>query len=109
MSLLPGSIVWVPFPFVDLGVMKSRPAVVVSARGLGPDNGLLWAVMVTGAGKARWPGDIDVDDLELGGLPIPSVVRTAKISTLEVANARRIGMLTDANARAVFDAVRMAL
>lgn len=45
----------------------------------------------------RWSGDVPVPNLERAGLPAPSVVRTAKIATLEANAASRIGYLEEAD------------
>lgn len=55
---------------------------------------LLWVLMVTSAENRRWPGDVS---LEVGhaemGLPAPSLVRTAKIMTIEARDAEWRGMI----------------
>lgn len=43
-----------------------------------------------------WPGDVAVDDLAAAGLPVASVVRTAKIATIEAADAHVLGRLSGA-------------
>ncbi|WP_419730698.1 hypothetical protein [Lichenicola sp.] len=47
--------------------------------------------MVTSAGNRGWPGDVGISDLAEAGLPAPSVVRAAKIATIEAGDAERIG------------------
>jgi len=49
--------------------------------------------MITSAGNRGWPGDVEVSDLGASGLPMASVVRTAKIATIEAKEAERIGVL----------------
>jgi mRNA interferase MazF len=49
--------------------------------------------MIASAENRGWPGDIAVSDLRRAGLPAPSVVRTAKIATIEAADAVRLGRL----------------
>ena len=50
--------------------------------------------MITSAENAGWPGDVSlVDDYQESGLPIPSVVRSTKIASVEAARADRIGKL----------------
>lgn len=95
-----GAIVRVPFPYTDRDTRQHRPALVVSARPLGPDGALLWVVMITSAANRRWGDDVAIqDDHAALGLPAPSLIRTAKIATIDASAADVIGML---------DAERMA-
>lgn len=82
-----GDIIVVDYPHVETKQLKRRPALVVSAKPIGPDGLVLWAVMITSAANKRWPGDVAIADHKALGLPIPSVVRTEKITTLECSGA----------------------
>jgi mRNA interferase MazF len=86
-------IVKVPFPYTDRPVRERRPALVVGAQAIQERHGLLWVLMITSSGNRGWPGDVLVSDLEASGLPVVSVVRTAKIATIESKDAERIGSL----------------
>ncbi len=86
-------IIKVPFPYTDRPVRERRPALVVAAGGIQQEHGLLWVLMITSAANRGWPGDVLVSDLEQAGLPAESVVRTAKIATIETKEAERIGSL----------------
>lgn len=94
-----GEVIKVPFPHTDRATRQWRPALVVSTGGIEDRHGLLWVAMITSAENRGWPGDIAVSDLRLGGLPVPSVVRTAKIATIEAADAVRLGRLAAAPLR----------
>jgi mRNA interferase MazF len=96
----PWQIVAVPFPYVERPIQQRRPALVIAA-GLGPSHDLLWILMITAAANRRWHDDVEIDDHITAGLPIPSVVRTAKIATISASAADRLGILADANAAAV--------
>jgi mRNA interferase MazF len=74
----PWQIVAVPFPYVERPIQQRRPALIVAA-GLGEARDLLWVLMITAAANRRWPDDVEIDDHTAAGLPIPSVVRTAKL------------------------------
>ena len=86
-------IVKVPFPYTDRPVRQRRPALVVATGGALAEHGLLWVLMITSAENSGWPGDIEVTDFTKAGLPAASVVRTAKIATIEAREAERIGSL----------------
>ena len=81
-----------PFPYTDRNTRQRRPALVVSAGGLGPDQLLLWVVMITSAENRGWPGDLDFGTgYPAAGLPAPSIIRTAKIATVEARHVEPIG------------------
>lgn len=86
-------IVKVPFPYTDRPVRQRRPALVIAANGIQEHHGLLWVLMITSAENRGWPGDVEISDLDAAGLPAPSVIRTAKIATIEAKEAERIGNL----------------
>jgi len=96
-----GDVVKVPFPYTDKDTRQSRPALVVSTAGIEETHGLLWVLMITSAGNRGWPGDVEVSDLDAAGLPFASVIRTAKVATIEATDATRLGKLTAATRRLV--------
>jgi mRNA interferase MazF len=48
-----------------------------------------------------WPGDVVISDLGGAGLPAPSIVRPAKIATIDAHDAGRLGTLPPTNREAV--------
>jgi mRNA interferase MazF len=80
-----------PFPFVERPTVKRRPALSVSRPTLMLEHGLAWVLMITSAANTAWPEDIPIDDLHLAGLSRPSVIRPAKLTTIETFAARRPG------------------
>ncbi len=86
-------IVKVPFPYTDRPVRQRRPGLVVAAGSLLADHRLLWLAMITSAANRGWMGDVAVSDLDQAGLPIPSIVRPAKIATIEARDAEPLGIL----------------
>jgi len=96
-----GDVIKVPFPYTDRSTRQSRPALVVSAGGIEDAHGLLWVMMITSAENRGWPGDVPVSNLALAGLPVPSVIRTAKIATIEAADATKLGRVSPAVFRQV--------
>lgn len=101
-------VVKVPFPYTDRPVRQRRPALVVAAGQLESEHGLLWVVMITSAENRRWSGDVAVSDLEAAGLPAASVVRTAKIATIDAAMAERLGALPPSDRARVTEKLRAA-
>ena len=93
-SFKQGDVIKVPFPYTDRSMRQYRPALVVSTGGIEASHQLLWAVMITSAENRRWPSDVAISNLEQAGLPAPSVIRTAKIATIEVADATRLGKIS---------------
>ena len=100
-SFRQGDVVKVPFPYTDRPTRQSRPALVVSAGGIEDAHGLLWVVMITSAENRGWPGDVPVTNLAVAGLPVPSVIRTAKIATIEAGGATKLGRVPPARFRQV--------
>ena len=108
-SFRQGDVIKVPFPYTDRPTRQSRPALVVSAGGIEKAHGLLWVVMITSAANRGWPGDVAVTNLAAAGLPAPSVVRTAKIATIEASDAARLGKISPALFRQVAMRLEQAL
>lgn len=88
-----GDVVKVPFPYTDRATRQFRPALVVSVGGIEANHRLLWVLMITSAENRGWPGDVTIKNLEQAGLPAPSVIRSAKIATIELADATRLGKI----------------
>jgi mRNA interferase MazF len=102
-----GDVVRVPFPYTDRPVKQHRPALVISMGGTGERGRLLWVLMVTSAENRPWTGDVHLGTRYAeAGLPAPSVVRTAKVATIESAHADRIGRLDDDLLNRVLASVR---
>ena len=91
-----GDVVWIAFPHVENERKRVRPALVISDRMVGPGNSLVWAMMITNALRPDWPGDIIIADHQAVGLPHASKIRTAKIATLEVEGAEKMGRVSKA-------------
>ena len=88
-----GDVVKVPFPYTDRPTRQSRPALVVSRGGIEEAHGLLWVIMITSAENRGWPEDVLVQNPGAAGLPVPSVIRTAKIATIDASAATKLGRI----------------
>jgi mRNA interferase MazF len=85
-------VIAVPFPYSDRDSAKRRPALIVSADALHEEQGIYWVAMITTAKNTRYPGDIPIRSIDKTGLHTPSVIRPAKLATIEHdAIIRRIG------------------
>lgn len=102
---MPGFKLWdvvkVPFPYTDKPVHQYRPALVVAAGKLESAHGLLWVLMITSSANRGWADDVAISNLKMAGLPAASVVRCAKIATIEASDAERIGRLPSADRKKV--------
>ena len=93
-SFKQGDVVRVPFPYTDRSTRQHRPALVVSAGGIGESEGLLWVAMITSAENRTWPGDLTLGKrYGEAGLPAPSVIRPCKIATIEARHAEPLGRI----------------
>lgn len=102
-SFKQGDVIKVPFPYTDRSTRQSRPALVVSTGGIEASHGLLWVVMITSAANRGWPGDLPVSNLATTGLPVPSLIRTAKMATIEAIDATKLGRVSPSVTRQVID------
>jgi mRNA interferase MazF len=85
-----GELVLVPFPFTDLSSMKNRPALVL----LDNDEDATLSFITT---QKRWAKEWDIylEPTDQNGLKKPSIVRLAKITTLEKSLIMgRLGMVS---------------
>jgi mRNA-degrading endonuclease toxin of MazEF toxin-antitoxin module len=93
------SAIYRPFDVVAVAVgegaaARRRPALVVSNPDFEKSTGLVWIAMITSAGHERRFGDIPIADQASAGLPVASMVRASKLTTLAIGKIkRRLGAL----------------
>tara|TARA_R110000824_G_scaffold155226_6_gene327764 strand:- start:60905 stop:61243 length:339 start_codon:yes stop_codon:yes gene_type:complete len=104
-----GDVVRVPFPYTDRAPRQHRPALVVSSGGIEAGHGLLWVVMITSAENRGWSGDVAVQDLKRANLPVASIIRTAKLATIEAQDVEKLGTLKPANLAVVLTEIKSEL
>lgn len=105
-----GDVVRVPFPYTDRSTRQHRPALVVSDGPLGDGDRLLWVVMITSADNRSWADDVSLAETYAdAGLPAASVIRPAKIATIDVAVATRLGRVDDERLARTMQAIRANL
>lgn len=91
-SLVPAQwdVVVLPFPYADRLTEKRRPAVVVSKPDMAEAYGVIWVAMITSTKNAGWDCDIEIKNLVDSGLTGPSVIRPAKLATVDVRRVIRV-------------------
>ena len=92
MSFERGDVVLVPFPFTDLTTHKQRPALVISSKYFNAHSAdiiLLGITSQVGKNPAQSDYNLTSDEQRQAGLPKPSVVKAAKVATLNQALIRK--------------------
>jgi mRNA interferase MazF len=80
----PGDVVLVRFPFADLTATKKRPALVLARTARSPRSRLATLAMITSQVESlKLDGDIVLRDWKAAGLLHPSLLRLAKIATVD--------------------------
>ncbi|MFD2190970.1 type II toxin-antitoxin system PemK/MazF family toxin [Pistricoccus aurantiacus] len=82
MSFEAFDVVVVPFPFTDKTTTKRRPALVLSSAEFNQTVSQAVMAMITSAKNSAWPLDMEIQDLDIAGLPSSSIVRM-KLFTLD--------------------------
>ena len=92
---MPGFEVWdivkVPFPYTDRPIVQRRPALVVGKPRTPPGTSLIWVVMITSAENGTWASDVPIEAGAGTGLPAASLIRPAKIATLDAKAVEALG------------------
>ena len=102
-------VVRVAFPFADSDVRRNRPGLVISVSEVDERFGVVWVLMITSAGRSPWPGDVPISDLSGAGLPVPCVIRTEKIATIDARYAQPAGCLAECDRAPVIASMRRIL
>jgi mRNA interferase MazF len=80
----PGDVALVRFPFADLATTKKRPALVLARTVRSSRNRLSTLAMITSQIESlKLAGDVLLSDWQAAGLLHPSLLRLAKIATVD--------------------------
>jgi mRNA interferase MazF len=104
----PGDVTLVRFPFADLATTKKRPALLLARTALSARNRLATLAMITSQIEAlKLDGDVLLTDWKSAGLLHPSLLRLAKIATVDEGLIdKTIGGLSAVDLRAARQAFR---
>ena len=109
-SLLPGAVIVLPFPYADRLAEKRRPALVVSSRDFARRHGRVWGALITSAENAGWKDDVEIAVPAHSGLRAPSIIRPAKLATVDLARiVRTLGKVDDQEFASVRRAINRSL
>jgi mRNA interferase MazF len=105
----PFDVVVVPFPFTDRSSEKRRPAVVLSAKSFQSKTGHSLLAMITSLENPDWFLDVEIENLDLAGLPAPSKIRMKLFTLDDALIVRKIGTLAKNDAKRLRSAVKRIL
>ena len=97
------SAIYRPFDVVAVAMgegsaVKRRPALVVSNPDFETSTGMVWIAMITTADHEKRFGDIPIADQVTAGLPVASVIRASKLTTMAIGKIkRRLGALGESD------------
>lgn len=101
--MTPFDVVLVPFPFSDLSAVKMRPCLILCVlrpKGLVPHY--VVSMMTSSMARIPFPQDVILEEWKKAGLPKKTIVRLAKLVTLDASLIRRkIGRITSNDRRLV--------
>lgn len=104
----PGDVALVRFPFADSATTKKRPALILAETVRAARSRLATLAMITSRVEAlRLGGDVLLDDWQAAGLLHPSLLRMAKVATVDAELVdKRIGRLAPRDQAAAREAFR---
>jgi mRNA interferase MazF len=101
--MTPFDVVLLPFPFTDLRTTRQRPCVILSAfQPKGLAEHYVVAMVTSQLSGLAFPGDTVLAKWSEAGLPKPSLVRMAKVVTVDRSLIRKkVGTLEEADRKAI--------
>jgi len=109
--MTPYDVVLVPFPFTNLSATKKRPCLVLAS--FAPSKlteHLIVAMMTSNLASIAFPADIEVKDLNTAGLPKATLIRLAKVVTIDGSIVdKKLGRLSKSDQARVCTELKRAL
>lgn len=100
-------VVLVPFPFIDQENTKKRPSLVLSSSdSFNVKIGASVMAMITTSSHIPWPLDIPISELEIAGLPTPSIIRMKLFTLDHRLIIKRLGRLDKKDQRSVENSLK---
>lgn len=104
----PWDVVVVQFPYSEQQHSVVRPGVIVSTPRLHQKTRMYYVAMIPNAQHAAWDGDVEISNLKGAGLPVPSIVRPAKLATVdESVIVRAVGSLPSKDRAKVLESLTL--
>ena len=101
-------VVVVPFPFTDRLAAKRRPALIISSENFNRVHQQTILAMITSAGS-DWQSDVAIRGWRQAGLSVPCKVRFKLFTLDHTLLIRKLGTLSEQDARAVKQALGLVL
>jgi len=101
--MTPFDIILVPFPFSDLTAVKKRPCLILCVlRPRSLKIHYVVSMMTSSMARIAFPFDVALEDWKKSGLPKKTIVRLAKLVTIDDSLVRkRIGRISAKDKRRV--------
>jgi mRNA interferase MazF len=107
--MIPFDVVLLPFPFTDLRTTRQRPCVILAAfRPRGLPLHYVVAMVTSQLSGLAFPGDTLLTKWGAAGLPKPSLVRLAKVVTVDDSLIRKkLGAIHTADRKTIRQQFRL--
>lgn len=101
--MTPFDVALVPFPFSDLTTVKKRPCLILCVlHPKGIQTHYVVSMMTSSLSRIEFPHDVALEDWKKAGLPKKTVVRLAKLVTIDGSLVKkRIGRISANDSRLV--------
>ena len=88
-------VILVPFPFTDLTTIKKRPSLVISPDSFNFNEDIVIAFITSNIPSQMRAGDYKIKDLQITGLPKPSIIRMKFATINKTIIVKKLGNLSE--------------